>query len=323
MFLSILTLEFTETKCNLQNLNHLLRPATPVKDAECRRLIANLRLDEYLSNFEANLDISNYYQEFLSWLQGSRRVELRVPSSFEPFMCSGVTEGFHDFYIRHSQRQLFVLRGEYPYHKDVWHSLARPLMDLDTEALHTQACVILSAPFSATGALSSKTKSILEDCSRLDVPVFLDLAFLGLGASFSVNDFLHYSCVESFSFSFSKMFAMGRMRAGWCWTRSRGGALKVLDQWKYNNWLGHYVALHCLRHFSFDYMCEKYAPLQKRLCADLSLQPSESFLFGLGGAEYDAYSRQGIANRVCLSNLLAQNGSTVTHRALDSSPEST
>lgn len=323
VLLSILTLEFTETKCNLQNSAMLLRPATPVKDVPCRRLIAELCLDEYLSNYEARLDVSGLYQDFLEWLHGSKRVEFTPPPTFQPLMCSGITDAFHDFYIRFAQKDLFVLRGEYPYHKDVWSSLEKPIHYLDSTSLHENACVILSIPFSATGSVHPQSHAILKECSRLNVPVFLDLAFLGLGAVVSMNEFLEYSCVDTLAFSLSKMFALGRIRAGWMWTRSKGGTNYILNQWKYNNWLGHYVAQHCMRHFSFDHMSEKYTPLQRELCADLGLEPSESFLFGLGGPEYNAFSRQGTANRVCLSSLLEQKCAHLTHRGLDSSAEST
>lgn len=320
---SILTLEFKETKFNLQNSDKLLRSATPVKDDHCRRLIAGLRLDEYLFNYEAKLDAKTYYNEFLAWLQSSTRVEVQLPGHFQPLMCSGVTEAFQDFYIRHARRDLFILRGEYPYHKDVWNSLGRTYFELDSTPLHENASVILSVPFSATGAVHPATQDILAECSRWNVPVFLDLAFLGLGASVNVSPFLQYPCVDTFAFSFSKLFSLGRMRAGWMWMRKPAGSISILNQWRYNNWIGHFVAHQCLRHFSFDYMSEKYAPLQRKLCKELGLAPSESFIFGLGGSGFESFSRQGVANRVCLSPLLEQECGPLIHRGLDSSPEST
>lgn len=323
VFLSILTLEFTETKCNLKNSDRLLRSATPVKDDDCRRLIASLCLDEYLSNFEAKLDVSGCYEEFLHWVSGSSKVAFAPPPRFQPMMSSGITEAFNDFYIRHAQRDLFVLRGEYPYHKDVFESLQRPYFDLAKTPLTENACVILSLPFSATGDIHPQTQSILEECSRLHIPVMLDLAFLGLGTEVAVDYFLHYSCIDGFAFSFSKMFSLGRARAGWTWLASPTGSLHVLSQWKYNNWLGHYVAQACLRHFTFDHMSEKYAPLQRKLCAELNLMPSSSYLFGIGDDDYRAFSRQGTANRVCISPLLESESVLPLRRSLDSSPEST
>lgn len=303
----------------MQNSALLLRPATPVQDDQCRRLIENLCLDEYMSNFEASLDIRRYYEDVLSWLNGSERVQFTPPSSFHARMTAGITEAFNDFYIRHSKRDLFIFRGEYPYHKDVFESLKRPLFYIDKTPLHSNACVILSVPFSANGAEHPRTRELLQTCSDFGIPVLLDFAFLGLGAKINTARYFDFPCVESFAFSFSKMFSLGRVRAGWQWTRSSGGPLDVVNQWKYTNWLGHYIAQKCFQHFAFDDMYVKYAPLQHKICLELGLEPSETFLFGIGDSSYNAYHRQHTVNRVCISKILEIENRALTQRALDSS----
>lgn len=319
VFPNILTLEFKETKFILQNSDLLLRSATPVKDDDVHRLIKSLCLEEYLSKYEAQLDVGAYYDEVLNWFKTSSRVHFQPPPEFKNLKCSGITDGFNDFYVRHSARDPFIFRGEYPYHKDVFESLNRPVFYIDNTEITDNAFVIMSVPFSATGAIHPRTIEVLETCSRLQVPVFLDFAFLGLGAEIDAEKLLSYSCVDSFAFSFSKLFALGRTRAGWTWTKATGGPLHVVNQWKYTNWLGHFVARACLRHFSFDHMYVKYAPLQKQICAELKLQPSESFLFGLGDHNYAAFHRQKTVNRVCISPLLKQESGALAQRALDSS----
>lgn len=307
----------------MQNSARLLRSATPVKDDECQRLIASLCLEKYVSDFEAKLDFSGYYGEFCNWMQNSSRVNFSPPAEFRPLMSSGITEGFNDFFWRHNEREFFILRGEYPYHKDVFESQGRPLYYLDETALSDNSCVILSAPFSASGSVHPSAREILQACSQLKVPVFLDFAFLGLGENLDVNEFLKYPCVETFAFSYSKLFALGRSRAGWVWTKATGGLLHVVNTWQYTNWLGHFVARECLRQFPLDFMATKYAPLQKKICSDLKLRPSSSFLFGLGDDSYKQFSRQGTWNRVCLSHLLLEESRAKPEQSLDSLSKST
>ncbi|MCC6137318.1 MAG: hypothetical protein IT287_01700 [Bdellovibrionaceae bacterium] len=283
----------------------------------------SLCLKEYVSSFEAKLDFSAYYKEFCAWIQKSTQVNFTPPAEFRPLMSSGITEGFNDFYWRHKDRDLFVLRGEYPYHKDTFDSLERPLHYLDETPLSEKACVVLSAPFSASGAVHPNTIEILEGCTRLQIPVFMDFAFLGLGETVDVNEFLKYSCVDTFAFSYSKIFSLGRARAGWVWTKANGGMLHVVNNWQYTNWLGHFLALNCLRHFTFDQMYAKYAPLQQKICSELQLRPSPSFLFGLGDESYQSFSRQGTWNRVCLSQLLLEESRKTPDRTLDSSFKTT
>jgi hypothetical protein len=282
----------------------LLKSATPVLDDECQRLIADLRLKDYVFDFQANLDFPTYYSEFLSWIQASQIVQFQVPPEFTPLMTNGTTQSFDDFYLRHSERTLFIFRGEYPYHYDVFTAHNKKFEYLDTTPLHKNACVILSVPFSATGGTHPRTIEILKTCDKLNIPVLIDMAFLGLGQETQLASLLQHPSIETFTYSFSKMFSLGRMRAGLTWTKSKGSSLQILQSWSYTNWLGHFVARACLRQFPFDFMYYKYSPLQKKLCSDLMLSPSPSYLFAWGDESYEEFSRQGTINRVCLAKLL-------------------
>ena len=54
-----------------------------------------------------------------------------------------------------------------------------------------------------------------------------------------------------------------------------------------------------------DAMVEKYGDIQKTICKELNIIPSDTILFGLDtSVEYSKFKR-GETNRLCISNLIA------------------
>lgn len=278
-----------------------VRRARPIKDLEIQKVVGNITGDYILSSIEHESDITEFESQFFHWVQRSQNVFFNKSPDFHVAMCSGITDAFHHFYLTFPEKSVVVLSGEYPYHRDYYASLQKPLHRFSPGILTSDHIVILSLPFSATGNIHPDTELLLNECEQKNIPILLDLAFLGLGCTVNVNHYMHFSCVHSIAFSFSKLFFLGRFRIGLYWSKQQIGPLFTLKTWNYSNWAGAAFARTLMEHFTFDHLSTQYRPLQKNLCEQFHLTPSDSVLFGLDQNLYPDFHREKTINRLCLS----------------------
>lgn len=281
----------------------MIRQAKPPCDQEVLDLLSGVNNQLLVSFLNSNPTFDSFYTKFLNWISESQRINAFIPTDFQPVFTAGTTQAFHNFYLQHPEKQLVLLRGEYPYHRDVWDSFGKTYLWYEESHISDQSMLIISLPFSGSGNVEDKIFSALDICEERQATVMLDFALVGLGAELDMTRLKKYSCVKQMAFSFSKMFNIGRFRVGICWMREPIGPLQVLNHWNYINWPGMYFAEQLMKHFSFDYMSSKYLPQQRAVCIKEELSPSESYFFGLGGDNFQEYSRDGIYNRVCLTPL--------------------
>ena len=246
---------------------------------------------------EKGLDIGiqvEFLREIPHWIRSSKLNSINGLDRF-PIrrLTSGITQAFDDFYIRYNERVFKFLPGEYPY-------LRRYVRryELLTELTANDALVI-SAPFSATGHMHPRFYDLLRSADKLQVPVFVDCAFLGVTRNLDLD--LNHRCVKSVGFSLSKAFGAGCFRAGIEFSRDEGGPSAVQNEWTYVQLLSAKICLDITRRYSPDYVPEKYRPFQEGLCREYGLQPSDTVLFGLGGDAFRFFDIDGAVNRVCLT----------------------
>ena len=72
--------------------------------------------------------------------------------------------------------------------------------------------VVLSVPFSDTGASPEYWDDLLRQCTRHNVPVMLDLAYVNLATDFYLD--LNHACIEYVVTSLSKVFPLELHRVG-------------------------------------------------------------------------------------------------------------
>jgi hypothetical protein len=81
----------------------------------------------------------------------------------------------------------------------------------------------------------------------------------------------------------------------------------VYQKEKYLNLLSCYIGNKLINKFNFDYIYNKYAIIQKKICEKMNLKPSSVVNLALGGNSYSQYNRGGKFNRLCISNILEKN----------------
>jgi len=226
------------------------------------------------------------------------------------YMCftQGTTESFYQFYIRYKNKRLRIAKGEYFFHqmmKGLWFNSKDRFAWLDDEPIKENDVVLLSVPFSDTGATPRNLEKLLCDCDKLKVPVMLDLAYINLAVDMSFD--LSHPCIEYVVSSLSKVFPIENHRVG---IRLQKQAfedqLYVINEYNYNyiNLLSAYIGIKMMNKFSADYVFNKYRSKQLEFCQKLDLVPSYCVYFGLDySGRFKEYNRGGNGNRLCFTRI--------------------
>ena len=226
------------------------------------------------------------------------------------YMCftQGTTESFYQFYIRYKNKRLRIAKGEYFFHqmmKGLWFNSKDRFAWLDDEPIKENDVVLLSVPFSDTGATPRDLEKLLCDCDKLKVPVMLDLAYINLAVDMSFD--LSHPCIEYVVSSLSKVFPIENHRVG---IRLQKQAfedqLYVINEYNYNyiNLLSAYIGIKMMNKFSADYVFNKYRSKQLEFCQKLDLVPSYCVYFGLDySGRFKEYNRGGNGNRLCFTRI--------------------
>ena len=211
-------------------------------------------------------------------------------------VVDGVTGAFLDWYITFGIKNIFVLKGEYPFHK------ANGCKEVDTVyQVPMYKTLILSLPFSATGNVHENFYEILETCVDRKINLLIDCAYLNISSIGKIN--IDCIQIQSIATSLSKVYNTGSNRIGLQFNRyDKNSPYKELNNWSYLN--HHSINLHTqlLNKFKLSYTLEKYQQTQKTICNKYNLDKSDTVIFGLSNAEkYNSYNRSGIINRICIS----------------------
>jgi hypothetical protein len=245
-----------------------------------------------------------FLEEYFDWIQKTKLNQYKNLDKFSVKAYSnGTTEGFDKFYLRNLNRRFRCFRGEYMYHGASW-KLYRPDWKFIEDApLESTDAVVVSLPFSDTGNQHSGMNELLDTCDRLQIPVLIDCAFVGICQN--INFDFDRSCITDITFSLSKTFPVANLRIGMRLTRyDNDDGLLVHTKTNYNNRLGAAVGLDLIQQFSVDWNVTNYQSHQIKLCKELDVVPSNTVIFGLGNDRYKQYNRGGSTNRLSLAKWL-------------------
>lgn len=255
--------------------------------------------------------------QFLDWIRDHRYNEITGLESFEADISQGATQAFDSFLLRHHDRRVVFMSGEYFYHVVSCNSANRSFSYItDVQEIRSNDCMIISVPFCDTGSPHPKLHEILERCDQLEVPVLLDCAYWTLSRDIKLD--VDRPCVDTVAFSLSKTWPVAHARVGMRYTRShvRDGQ-KLHRNIGYNNRLSAAVGLHVMRHYRADYLVDQHWSNYIKLTDALGLAAGNSVIFADGDHTWQQYSRRslldmygldlpdsGFRRRICLTRLL-------------------
>ncbi len=206
----------------------ITKSAKPILDSQISLFLKSLDASEIFS-CEQTSPIKEqklpFIEDFEHWAKKRQDLVFESLSLWPKMITDGTTAAFLDFAVQYPGRELYVLSGEYPFHKMTGaKSVSRH------EEVKPGSRLILSFPFSATGDAHPQLKEILAFCSQNDIKVLIDCALLFI-SNLKLLHFSQYECVEAVAFSLSKSFCTGRFRIGHCntrkpWTQAPSADLK-------------------------------------------------------------------------------------------------
>jgi len=255
-------------------------------------------------------------QEFLdyypTWIQSSTLNTIKGLDSFNyRFPSIGVTQSLDEFhyYILEKGLTLRMFRGEYPYNRDVhpWSYDnfigARPLAKGDA--------VIISCPFSGTGATHDKMTKLFDQAHELDIPVFVDMAWFGTCSNIAVD--LSHPAIQEVAFSTTKGLCTGDYRSGIRFSRhgaidysslQRKDRLALQADWTHGCHLNMRIGLELMKQFTPDHQWNKYYKAQLQVCKQHSLMPSNCVHIALGDKNWSEFHRDEMYNRVNIGKMV-------------------
>lgn len=248
--------------------------------------------------------VEQFCQRFKSWIFSSNSNNFKGIEDFKFSVYSNATsESFDKFYMRNHKRRFRCLKGEYVYHQIAWRNSWPDWRFIEDEDLHPNDAVVLSYPFADTGNKHSLQDEILKKCSDLGIPLLMDCVYLGVSSGLEFD--FSYPCITDITFSLSKIFPIANARVGLRLTRGDDDdTMFVYQKISYNNRLSAALGDYFINEFPVDYIVNKYKSKQIRFCSELSVVPSHTVFFAVGGKEWQQYNRGGCTNRLSFHKFL-------------------
>lgn len=267
-------------------------------------------VNHYISN-QSRLDNEEIKRKYLDtykqWMFATHPNIKGWQDYDELCFTQGTTESFAQFYLRFREsKRLRLAKGEYFYNqmmKGLWYN--GRFAWLDEDDIRRDDVVLISVPFSDTGAVPDYLEKLLKDCDDNHVPVMLDLAYVSLSIDQEID--LTHRCIEYVVSSLSKVFPVELYRIGIRMQRKKfEDQLYVINEKNYNyiNILSAYVGTKLMEKYPADYIFNKYRQKQLEMCARLNIEASPCVYFGIDRfGNFAEYNRGTKTNRLCFSRV--------------------
>ena len=246
-----------------------------------------------------------FLDEYYAWIQATTLNTITGIDTFKVRAFSqGTTEAFDKFYLKNNKRRLRYFKGEYMYHQVAGRNYFDEAKFIEDDLPTANDCIVISLPFSDTGNEHPCMKEVLEECTRLNIPVLVDYAYLGICSGITFD--LTHPCITDVTFSLSKTFPVPHLRIGMRLTRQDDDdALMVMNKTGYTNRLEIQVGLDLIRTWSVDFIPTQYKLAQEQLCQELEVEASNTVIFGIdSNNKFPEYNRGGQTNRLCFAKIL-------------------
>ena len=277
------------------------------------RPIPNRSVYEFISSEIKNTNlykvncIPTFCQSYVDWIQSTKLNNLIGLDNFNSKQyVHGTSQSFDFFYLSHTRKRMRCFKGDFAYHRLSWRDNFDWLY-LEDDIIREDDAVIMSAPFSDSGDIHPQTDFILNICDELDVPVFIDCAYMIIARDIDFD--FNRECIQGVSFSMSKGFyGAEKLRIGLRLTRDyQDDPVEVFNSMQMLNTVGVHVGQKIIDNYSVDYNTETYRDKQEELCNQLKIGYSKCVLFGItdkNHPQFKDFDRGTDYRRVCLSSLM-------------------
>ena len=208
-----------------------------------------------------------FKQKATSWIFGSSLNRLVGIESFPNVdIMIGCTQFIDNIYM---QGRPQYLAGDYRYHERLG-NLATPI-----GSLKEKVPLIIALPFPSSGDIHIGMEEILNECLEKEIPVHIDGAWIGCCRDINF-DFSH-DAIRSAGISLSKGLGLGWNRIGLRWTKDKSqDSISIMNDFHMECRMLTIVANYILDNVSSDYLWNKHGHLNRKICKDFNLIPSNA-----------------------------------------------
>ena len=245
---------------------------------------------------------TGYYQQvFVDWINSGTLCSVTGIEKF-PYIAftNGTTQALESFISHWRSRRLRVSRAEFQLPRVFAAYLGVDYCYLEDDDLSSNDFVIVSLPFSGNGSEYPGYQQLLEQCKNLSIPVCLDLAYIGIAHSMSID--LSHPAIAAVTTSISKPYS----------TMLRHGVRFTCDRWDDSAQnltevgilprANIRVASSIMNKYGRDYIPLKYLTKSKKVCGELGIVHTNVVTLACGDdTVYKEFNRGGYT-RICITN---------------------
>lgn len=251
--------------------------------------------------FNVDYDVQDEYLDtFPQWIKSSKLNKVEGLDSFPfKYVSLGATQTLDWFHYECARNKwrLRMLRGEYPYNRDVHEFYWEHFIDDENEPLSKNDAVIISVPFSGAGHIHPQYYPILEQCNQLNIPVMIDCAWFG--TCYDLEWTVEFDCIKLVAFSTTKGLGTGQFRSGICFSKWKYGPLSVQTEWHHGIHMNTYLGNLLMQNFSPDTVPNLYKESQHEVCKYFKLTPTPTIHIASGSKpDWNYFHRDNSYNRI-------------------------
>lgn len=238
-------------------------------------LSSNALIKEISSMLAGNIDQSvnndiylQFKDECTSWILGSKLNNIIGLSKLQNIdIIIGCTQFIDNTYMLGPVQ---TLKDDYRYHERLQLSTV-----VSPGNIIPNIPLIIAMPFPSIGAEHPDMMSILNECYRKNVKVFIDAAWYTCCKDISFD--ISHPAIDSIGISLSKGLGLGWNRVGLRFSKNKkNDAISIMNNFDMNNKVLVKIGLHFIRKFPSDYLWNHHQLRYEKVCRDFNLTPTKS-----------------------------------------------
>ena len=190
----------------------------------------------------------------------------KIGIHYEEFTLTPLSTTIHtalEFINMHKEREPIIFKNDFWYYKAIIETEIKSASEIKKNNL-----LIVSVPFFENFKIRDDMSDVLEICSRLGVPVMLDLIWLPLVEGSTPLD--HTDCVEVITHSMTKVLPISGIKGGISLWRSP--APQRHNTYPLGGNVGFHITKKYLEDFGYHHVRDSLRPMRDKWCSILGLE---------------------------------------------------
>lgn len=185
---------------------------------------------------------------------------------YDEYTASPLSSSIHtalEFMNNHKERKPIIFKNDFWYYKEI---IQREINN--ASEIHANNLLIVSVPFFETFKVRDDMADVLEICTKLGVPVMLDLIWLPL--VYEDIQLKHSDCVEVITHSMTKVLPLSGIKGGVClWRRP---SPKRHNTYPLGGNLGFHITKQYLYDFGYYHVRNSLVEPRDKWCSILGIE---------------------------------------------------